>query len=259
MKLNLRGKIILMNVMLLGLLIGSLAYQQLTIERERIAIESLMSIQNRQKALAEATALFDDFRYWSMDMVVTQLPSSAKAASEARTAVLQVLDGSQLRGAPWTDELRGHVNAITEHMLAIFDAAEEARKDERNREVDRVRTRMTQAGTLLHRALAEEQKAATSGGDRVLDLGRSSSRFSLQILLVASSTAVFLAWLILRSISVPLNQVASHVARLGTGDLTVRFPSGRKDEFGRLMSTLESMQDGLREALTSIGANARSL
>jgi methyl-accepting chemotaxis protein len=259
MHLSLRSKIILMNLLLLALLIGALGYQQITIERERAAIETLMEAQRRQESLAQATAMFDDFRYWSMDMVVTQLPSSAKAGVDARKALLKALDGSALRGAAWIAELQGHLEAITEHMVAIFDASEESQKQRRNQEVDKVRARMTQAGTLLHRALADEQKAAALGGGRVLELGRSSSRFSLRILVLASASAVVLAWLILRSISVPLDQVASHVSLLATGDLTAKFPATRQDEFGRLMSTLGSMQDHMREALKSIGVNARAL
>src|SRR4026209_416608 len=125
MQLSLRGKIILMNLLLVGLLIGDLGYQQPTIERERTAIETLMEAQHRQEALAEATALFDDFRYWSMDMVVTQLPSSAKSGADARKALLKVLEGPALRGPRWIDELKSHLDAITGHMVAIFDASED--------------------------------------------------------------------------------------------------------------------------------------
>ena len=253
---TLRSRLILMNALLLGLLGGALLYQQTLLSREYDAIEILNRALDQQKLLTEATIRFDDFRYWSMDMVVTQVDTSARKAAEARKELTGVLDAPALRGTAWTADLVKHLNAITEHMLNIFDAAT---PEARNQEVARCRGRMSDASALLHTALADQQRGASAASGELLALGRSTSGVSRAVLVIAVPAGVFLAWLTLRAVTEPLRRVSSHVATLATGDLTESLADARADEFGQLMRSIRGMQDGMREALLSINQNARLL
>ncbi|HEX7898902.1 MAG TPA: methyl-accepting chemotaxis protein [Planctomycetota bacterium] len=245
-----------MNALLLGLLGGALLYQQILLAREQDAIEGLNRALDQQKLLTEATTRFDDFRYWSMDMVVTQIDTSARKAAEARKELTAALDSPALRGMAWTAELVRHLNAITEHTLNIFDAAT---PEVRNQEVARCRERMADAASLLHAALSDQQRGASGASAELLGLGRSTSRVSRAVLVIAVPSGVFLAWLTLRAVTGPLRKVSTHVATLATGDLTESLTDARSDEFGQLMGSIRGMQEGMREALLSITQNARML
>ena len=158
--ISLRAKLILMNALVVGLMGGALVYQQISLMRERTAIEDLGAALDRQKTLTQATILFDDFRYWSMDMLVTQLDGSARSASEARKTLNSALEG--IEEAAWKGELARHLDAITEHVLNVFDATGEKNQAKGNEEVARCRARMSQGAILLQQALAGQETRAAA-------------------------------------------------------------------------------------------------
>ncbi|MCF5469473.1 HAMP domain-containing protein [Pseudomonas syringae] len=77
-------------------------------------------------------------------------------------------------------------------------------------------------------------------------------------MMIAAATALALvlsilaAWVITRQITVPLNETLEVVERVASGDLSRNLQVDRKDELGRLQSTIQRMTVNLRELVGGI-------
>lgn len=91
-----------------------------------------------------------------------------------------------------------------------------------------------------------------------------SERQSAVILLITLSTlAVFLAavlaWLITRSITLPLNVALNAAQRIARGDLSRAIPVRGRDETGRLLNAICEMQESLVETVSTVRGNAENV
>ena len=84
-----------------------------------------------------------------------------------------------------------------------------------------------------------------------------------QIILVLSAIALFMAamiaWLVTRSITVPINEAVNAASRLADGDLTVKLESDSKDEVGMLMSAMQNMIGKLTQIIGEVRTAADNL
>lgn len=91
-----------------------------------------------------------------------------------------------------------------------------------------------------------------------------SERQSAVILLITLSTlAVFLAavlaWLITRSITLPLNVALNAAQRIALGDLSRAIPVRGRDETGRLLNAISEMQESLVKTVSTVRGNAENV
>ncbi|MGC4077027.1 MAG: methyl-accepting chemotaxis protein [Rubrivivax sp.] len=77
--------------------------------------------------------------------------------------------------------------------------------------------------------------------------------------LLALGTGALLAWLITRSITVPLNAAVEVADRVAAGDLSSRIPEGGRDETGRLLNSLSRMNAALVELVGQLRGAADSI
>ncbi len=76
---------------------------------------------------------------------------------------------------------------------------------------------------------------------------------------LAVAAAVLAGWIITRSIVVPLNQAVEAADRIAAGDLGTDIVSTSTDETGRLLSSLNHMQESLVETVSAVRGNAESV
>lgn len=69
-------------------------------------------------------------------------------------------------------------------------------------------------------------------------------------LLVAGATAS-LCWLASLAVISPVRRIAASITRFGTGDLTARVHSGRRDEIGQLARSFDQMAEQLQRKITT--------
>ena len=74
--------------------------------------------------------------------------------------------------------------------------------------------------------------------------------FAPYYVLILVAVAV-LFWLLARNIALPIRQLASTVDRFGSGDLSVRVDSRRRDEIGNLSRTFDRMAERIATLLTA--------
>jgi len=77
--------------------------------------------------------------------------------------------------------------------------------------------------------------------------------------LLLMAVGLLLAWKLVRSITVPLDQAVETIDAIAAGDLTRELQSTRKDEFGHMLRSLSAMSARLRGVVTEVRAGVNSV
>jgi two-component system, NtrC family, nitrogen regulation sensor histidine kinase NtrY len=113
---------------------------------------------------------------------------------------------------------------------------------------------------LAYRRLAERQVLATptplAAGEIVRRQRELADVVALAGLLGAALSVV-LALLVARALSRPIDALSEAASAVGSGDLGVRLPAGRPDEFGRVFRAFNRMVQGLRETRAALVGETR--
>ena len=70
--------------------------------------------------------------------------------------------------------------------------------------------------------------------------------------MVLMAAGLFLAWKLVRSITLPLNEAVETIDAIAAGDLTRELQSTRKDEFGHMLRSLSAMSARLRGVVSEV-------
>ncbi|WP_156391431.1 HAMP domain-containing protein, partial [Acidovorax sp. Root70] len=70
--------------------------------------------------------------------------------------------------------------------------------------------------------------------------------------MVLMAAGLFLAWKLVRSITLPLNEAVETIDAIAAGDLTRELQSTRKDEFGHMLRSLSTMSAQLRGVVSEV-------
>lgn len=104
------------------------------------------------------------------------------------------------------------------------------------------------------------QRAAAA---KFLEDSVAADRGLTTLLLLAGAAAILVgtacAWVIARSITVPLNQAVEVAHRVATGDLSEHVPTQRKDQIGDLLEALEKMNGSLNVIVRNVRSGAEML
>ncbi len=114
---------------------------------------------------------------------------------------------------------------------------------------DQLQARQAQVSDLIERSARESQAAA----------GQTSTTSQTAIQIICIVTLVVLAvssFLIIRSITQPLEECVGLMDQIAQGDLTKRLQVNRTDELGNLARAVNQMQDSLRVTIESVSATA---
>ena len=99
-------------------------------------------------------------------------------------------------------------------------------------------------------------KAATVGANETYDSARLAV---IAAIIVASLASILLAWLLIRSIVVPLAEAVRVTEVVAAGDLTKTIDVQGKDEPARLLESMKAMQVSLRKTIQSISDSSNQL
>ncbi|MBV7543604.1 methyl-accepting chemotaxis protein [Acidovorax sp. sic0104] len=77
--------------------------------------------------------------------------------------------------------------------------------------------------------------------------------------LVLMAVGLFLAWRLVHSITVPLDQAVETIDAIAAGDLTRELQSTRKDEFGHMLRSLSAMSERLRGVVGEVRTGVNSV
>ncbi len=119
--------------------------------------------------------------------------------------------------------------------------------------------RYEQVQRTLKQLIALDREAARASTAEAADVYSRASTAILAVLLVALAASVTIAWLLTRSIVVPIRQAVSCADRIAARDLTGEIASDGDDEPAQLMKAMRSMQASLHDTIEQIGDSAALL
>ena len=177
---------------------------------------------------------------------------------EAQTVYEKLIDSREERSA-YDDYVRllGQYRQIEERMKSLS----------RNNQTEELRT-------LLNTELLSNSEAVNAVLTRLLDINNSMANDSNQkaaeqydsafdlvvaLLVLATALTMLFAWLLTRSITLPIAQALDAAENIAEGNLTRPIKVDGDDEAGRLLRAMNKMQEKLRDTLQRISGSATQL
>lgn len=228
--------------------IRTLALLSAFLRKERLPAEPVEVLRRRYMNARDANA-----------KILTELESSTALWEAGALTSQRSLGWRSVRAV--LGEVRRAFSAISPDADAMFDltaSGELPQAAARNAAAE-------QASTAYEERLGEAQRAIqnqTELGRAELEAAAQETQRSVILVLITTLTlGVVLAFLIQRSIAVPLRGLGTVVELIGQGDLTQQFGASRRDEIGELSNTLDRMVKGLKAVAAqtrSVGENLNS-
>uniref|UniRef100_UPI0030D858DF methyl-accepting chemotaxis protein n=2 Tax=Pseudomonas sp. EA_35y_Pfl1_P108 TaxID=3088688 RepID=UPI0030D858DF len=116
-----------------------------------------------------------------------------------------------------------------------------------------------QVNTVLNRLLDYNNKAALNTNQQAEDHYNMAFNWVIGLLIIATTLTMLFAWLLTRSITLPISQALEAAEEVAEGNLTRPIKVDGNDEAGRLLAAMAKMQDKLRDTLQRIAGSATQL
>ena len=232
---------------------------------EDITLSSVPSI----RALDDFTQLTLRLRVLSYRLLTNREPEVQQKTLEAfelrnqqiraaQSVYEKLIDSREERSA-YDDYVRllGQYRQIEERMKSLS----------RNNQIEELRT-------LLNTELLSNSEAVNTVLTRLLDINNSMANDSNQkaaeqydsafglvvaLLVLATALTMLFAWLLTRSITLPIAQALDAAENIAEGNLTQPIKVDGDDEAGRLLRAMNKMQEKLRDTLQRISGSATQL
>ncbi|QIH05816.1 methyl-accepting chemotaxis protein [Pseudomonas sp. BIOMIG1BAC] len=252
----------------LMLILGIFALNQMSKIRgaaEDITLSSVPSI----KSLDEFTQLTLRLRVLSYRLLVNREPDV-----QQKTMELLDMRNQQIRTAQVTYEklitspaekaaydqyiqLLGQYRQIEERMKALS----------RNNQVDELRTLLNTdllnnseaVNTVLNRLLEINTQQTLDTNRQAAEQYSAAVKLVVVLLILATALTLLFAWLLTRSITLPIAKALDAAEEIAEGNLTRPIHVDGSDEAGRLLRAMAKMQENLRDTLQHISGSATQL
>ena len=116
-----------------------------------------------------------------------------------------------------------------------------------------------QVNAVLARLLDINNKMALVTNQEAKDQYDLAFKLVVGLLILATALTVLFAWLLTRSITLPISQALEAAEEVAEGNLTRPIKVDGNDEAGRLLAAMAKMQDKLRDTLQRIAGSATQL
>ncbi len=224
-------------------------------EKETIATD-LKALALEQSSAIRNLGLLGDVK--SMQAEEERIKGLEKNNDELRDRMLRLnLSGSEREALETLGVLDKEVDAPLKKavgLAAIFSSEEAARVIRAeldpimNRAVSELDTLITLQRAVSYGAMEE----AMAQGDRLTLIA-----FVVEAAIVL--VTILIAWMVTRSITVPLRDAVGVANRVAAGDLTAHVQSPGRDEAAELLKALRDMNDGLGRIVVQIRTGAESI
>lgn len=232
---------------------------------EDITLRSVPSI----RALDDFTQLTLRLRVLSYRLLTNREPEVQQKTLEAFELRNQQIRAAQSVYEKLIDS-REERSAYDDYvrLLGQYRQIEERMKNlSRNNQIEELRT-------LLNTELLSNSEAVNTVLTRLLDINNSMANDSNQkaaeqydsafglvvaLLVLATALTMLFAWLLTRSITLPIAQALDAAENIAEGNLTQPIKVDGDDEAGRLLRAMNKMQEKLRDTLQRISGSATQL
>ncbi|UMZ12603.1 methyl-accepting chemotaxis protein [Pseudomonas sp. MPFS] len=111
----------------------------------------------------------------------------------------------------------------------------------------------------LNRLVQINTRYATEAAEEAAQLYRDASNLVMALLALATALTLLFAWLLTRSITLPIAKALDAAEEIAEGNLTRPIHVDGSDEAGRLLRAMAKMQENLRDTLQRISGSATQL
>ncbi|CAM3002665.1 methyl-accepting chemotaxis protein [Pseudomonas fluorescens] len=252
----------------LMLFLGVFALNQMSKIRaatEDITLSSVPSI----RALDEFTQLTLRLRVLSYRLLTNREPDVQQKTLEAfelRNQQIRAAQGAYEKLIEGSEERAAYDEYV--RLLSQYHQIEERMKSlSRANQIDELRTLLNtellsnaeQVNSVLARLLDINNKMANATNQEAKDQYDMAFDLVVGLLIIATALTLLFAWLLTRSITLPIAQALEAAEEVAEGNLTRPINVDGNDEAGRLLAAMAKMQDKLRDTLQRIAGSATQL
>jgi methyl-accepting chemotaxis protein len=152
------------------------------------------------------------------------------------------------------DEQKASIETALQSLTTYqrsFGYYQQVREQSRTTETAMIERARAVLGLAEAAQAAEEQRMAAGSRQAMLLLAGMSA--------AAVIFGLLAAWLITRSIVIPLRQSVAFAQRIAQGDLSQDLPLNRRDELGQLLAAMQAMTSSLRSLVGRIGGSVSQI
>ena len=252
----------------LMLFLGVFALNQMSKIRgaaEDITLSSVPSI----RALDEFTQLTLRLRVLSYRLLTNREPDVQQKTLEAfdlRNQQIRTAQGVYEKLIDSSEERSTYDEYV--RLLSQYHQIEERMKSlSRANQMEELRSLLNtellsnseQVNAVLTRLLEINNKMALATNQQAEDQYNLAFDLVVGLLVIATALTLLFAWLLTRSITVPISQALDAAEEIAEGNLTRPIKVDGNDEAGRLLAAMTKMQDKLRDTLQRIAGSATQL
>ncbi|MGO3971945.1 methyl-accepting chemotaxis protein [Pseudomonas sp. Qb1D1] len=252
----------------LMLFLGVFALNQMSKIRgatEDITLSSVPSI----RALDEFTQLTLRLRVLSYRLLTNREPDVQQKTLEAfelRNQQIRTAQGVYEKLIESSEERSTYNEYVS--LLGQYHQIEERMKSlSRANQMDELRSLLNtellsnseQVNAVLTRLLDLNNKMALATNQEAEDQYNTAFNLVVGLLVIATLLTLLFAWLLTRSITLPISQALEAAEEVAEGNLTRPIKVDGNDEAGRLLAAMAKMQDKLRDTLQRIAGSATQL
>ncbi|RZL35602.1 MAG: HAMP domain-containing protein [Rubrivivax sp.] len=226
------------------------------------ARSEMLAVQLHGEAQSTLSALGQAVLTDSVDDIQIQLKTIERLATQGkrtRQALEEAID---------TDEGRAALKAVVAVEPAYVAALAKASSAVKGGDMDAARQQLNEKS--LHEAtgaylgalakLGEVQRSAMEAGRADADQAYASGRnLLLAVAFVAAGAAAVLGWWMTGTLTAPAREAVRAARRIAAGDLTQDLVPGSRDEIGRILESMQAMQESLRSVVGRVLTNAGSV
>jgi len=214
--------------------------------------------RNVRASITRATAIARSSDPALVEFFAEEQTLSTKTSGELYKRIQEQMDTPEEKAAiSKMDEVR---NAYLESRNAILVLKKEGKADEASKILEEQLVPRAKLYVQQIEALLTVQRNQVDTLAKDIQANRQSSSQMLVILGVISvALGSLIAWVLAGTITKPLVQATEVAQRVSSGDLTTQIPKPGKDEVGRLLGSLQAMQDSLIKVVTNVRQGSESV
>ena len=246
-RLSIRARLALLVFALLGVTIASDLILTLRLRQDARAFMAEVAVVSTLTTANAASRAFGDAKFWFADLAVSLLTRSERNAASALERLDAKLDALEAHDPVTVAEIRRSVAALRVEAMAAVDAYTDDQRVLGNSLMAQAHTHITAVDESLGRMERALEQQAIEVRDTTLRQAQAAVVISVAVAVFAGAFAIILAFVVRRSITVPLGRLVDATRAIAHGDLSATVPAPGRDEIGDMARALEQFRSSLAE------------
>jgi methyl-accepting chemotaxis protein len=244
--LNIGIKILMFSGFFLALLIGSIYYIFLELEKQTLVIEEQKKVLNVLEQATEAKQTFDSLRYWLTDLSLSWQNESEENALANKEKIEKQLKDLEKINPKLIQAMRAEVDELFNKLMESVDAYVDENRVLGNSMVAEGRQISEKINSMVKKIKIKAETDADRAGMKVIQGNYKIGEMAFLLCGGALALGLIISLIFARSLSKPLNALVKSLRGIADGNLNQeKLKSRSSDEIGVLSSTCNEMLDFL--------------